>query len=192
MCTPGRPQRDSRGLAFDRVGGTEREAFLRKWHAVLRARRLQVRLEPDEPLPRLGLALCWMEVERFADAIAILEPLVERHPDLCRGWFHLAEARRRTNAIDAALAAYDETLACDAEYHQARFHRGLVHYLRRDAERARADFEALLETPLAADRRFAHLHLYLARLLAAAGERDAALERHAAYVALGGTEPLDE
>ena len=39
---------------------------LATWHQLLVARKLQVRRDPSARLPRLGLALLWLEVERLA------------------------------------------------------------------------------------------------------------------------------
>jgi predicted Zn-dependent protease len=80
----------------------ERAAYIGRWQAILRARRLQVRRSPDEPLPRLGLALTWIEVEADDRALPILEDLVATHADFARGWLHLARLVERRGDSDRA------------------------------------------------------------------------------------------
>lgn len=175
---------------------TARECFERaeaskRWHEVLRVRRRQVWEHPGDPLPRLGLALVWMEAGGFERARTILAALTESAPDFCRAHFHLGEAERALGDDDAARAAYDRALACDPEHGPARWNRALYRLAAGDTEGARADLEHLVAGPSGADPLFAEAHLRLARLLAAAGETQAARERYARYRELGGEAPLE-
>jgi predicted Zn-dependent protease len=168
----------------------ERAEQLASWHAYYRARRLQMREHPADPLPRLGLAQLWIAVDELTRARAALEELVLLRPDFCRGWATLGEVLRKGGDAKGARAAYDRALDCDAELHEVRFNRALLALTEDRKADARADFEALVAGPAADDERLLDAHLFLARLLLAAGEEDAARARYDAYVARGGSEPL--
>lgn len=167
-----------------------RAAELGQWLAYLRVRRLQVRESPDEPLPRLGLALVWMGAGELERAAGVLDELLARHPDHASGWFHRGEVHRLAGELDAARAAYDRAVELDENELLARHNRAVLARLEGRGAEARADFEWLVENhPDAPKVRGAHLEL--ARLLFAAGEVDAARERYAAYLERGGTEALE-
>lgn len=165
---------------------------LSKWHSLWRVRTTQIRLTPDEPLPRLGLAQLWLSAGDAAKAKLALEALLARHPQHAQGWFLLGEAERLAGALDAAQAAYTKALEFEPEHVLARNNRGTIHRLAGRGAEARADFERIVDGPRSAERTALPAHLALARLLDAAGEKDAAQRRFARYVELGGREPLRE
>jgi tetratricopeptide (TPR) repeat protein len=163
-----------------------------QWHAYYRVRRLQVREAPDEPLPRLGLAQLWLNAGQPEQAVRELDLLLELAPDFCPAWFHLGEARRLQQDLDAALAAYDRAVACDEDEVLARHNRAVIARMQGRTEAARADLEWIVSSAHADDPRVLNAHLELARLLLAAGETSAAEERYARYRQLGGKGELRE
>ncbi|MCY3000435.1 MAG: tetratricopeptide repeat protein [Planctomycetota bacterium] len=165
---------------------------LSKWHSLWKVRTTQIRLTPEEPLPRIGLAQLWLQAGDAAKAKLALEALLARHPQHAQGWFLLGEAERVAGALDAAQAAYTKTIEFEPEHVLARNNRGTIHRLAGRAAEARADFEHIVDGPRSAERTALPAHLALARLLEAAGEKDAAQRRFARYVELGGREPLRE
>ena len=161
-----------------------------QWRAYWRARRLQVRETPDDPLPRLGLVQLWMQVGRFEEALGELDTLLERFPDYAPGWFHRGEAQRALGRAAEARAAYDRALELDASLALARFNRAVLALREGRTADARADLETIVAGPQADDPKLLPAHLGLARLQLAAGEADAARARYARYTELGGREPL--
>jgi tetratricopeptide (TPR) repeat protein len=168
-----------------------RQAQVGQWRDFLRVRRLQVREKPGEPLPRLGLAQLWLQAGQHERALAELDALTARFPDFASGWFHRGEALRALGRLEQARASYDLALERDGELALARYNRAVLALRAGDNALARADFELLVAGPQAEDPRLLQAHLGLARLLLAAGEGQAARERHARYVELGGREPLE-
>lgn len=169
----------------------ERAQKVGQWRAYYRVRRLQVREQPDEPLPRLGLAQLWMQVGQFERAHGVLSELLERFPDDASGWFHMGETERARERVAEADRAYSRALELDAEHMLARYNRAVLRLVMGQTGAARADFELLVEGPHAEEPRVRDAHLGLARILAAQGEEDAADLRYARYRALGGEEPLE-
>ena len=167
-----------------------RDAAL-QWQELLKVRRLQVRRTPDEPLPHLGLALVWMEVEEWPRAEARLTTLLARWPEEARAWFHLGECRRNRGDTGEALSAYERALALDPAHAPARANRALLWIQVDRTAEAQAELEALIATPVGEDVRYAGLHLALARLLLESEGAEAAAARYAVYTALGGREPLE-
>jgi tetratricopeptide (TPR) repeat protein len=168
-----------------------RSDFLRHWHEVMRARRLQMRADPSAPLPRFGLALGWLEVEQYELAAAELEELLRLDPTYCRAYFQLGEARRLGGQPEAAIEAYGQGLVCDPSDMRLRQNRGLLHRLAGRDEAARDDFLAVCTSPLASDPLYLGAHLELARVQLALGELDAARSSYERYRALGGDQPLE-
>lgn len=163
---------------------------LSQWLAYLRVRRLQVRETPDEPLPRLGLALVWMGAGEHERAAGVLDELLARHPEHASGWFHRGEVHRLAGELEAARAAWDRAVALDEGELLARFNRAVLARMQGRDDAAREDFEWLVEHH-PDDPRLAGAHLELARLLKQAGDEAGAAERYAAYRARGGREPLE-
>lgn len=162
-----------------------------QWRGYWRVRRLQAREHPDDPLPRLGMVQLLMQVGRFDEAVAQLDSMLERFPDFAPGWFHLGEAERARGKADLARAAYDRALELDASLALARFNRAVLALREGRTSDARADLEHIVAGPDADDPKLLQAHLGLARLLLAAGEAEAARERYARYVELGGRETLE-
>ncbi|MCZ6597130.1 MAG: hypothetical protein O7B99_05810 [Planctomycetota bacterium] len=169
----------------------EEERRLRLWHALLTARRVQVLRSPQAPLPRLGIALLWMEVDALAEARAALDELVALAPDFCAGWLRLGVVHARAGRSAVALRAHERALTCYPEEHRARLARArLLLEAGRNSE-AQEDLERIVASDVEAEAHFLAAHLHLARLLRAAGEEDGARRRYGRYVELGGTEPLE-
>ena len=168
----------------------ERRDAARQWQELFKVRRLQIRQSPDDPLPRLGLALLWMEVEQWPRAARILSDLLERWPDQARAWFHLAECERAQARTSEALRAYDRALRLDPDHAPSRANRALLLIaLDRPAE-AQRELEQLLAGPTGQDPTYAPAHLALARLLLESEGPESAAARYTIYRSLGGTEPL--
>jgi Tfp pilus assembly protein PilF len=104
-----------------RARGDAREAELRErsrlqsaeWHAFYRARRLQVRANPREPLPRLGLAQLWLAAGDLARARAANDAALAIDARFCRGIELAAEIDRRAGALEQARARCAAALECE-------------------------------------------------------------------------------
>jgi tetratricopeptide (TPR) repeat protein len=177
------------GQAAKQLVGHAQEAG--QWWSYYRVRRLQVREQPDEPLPRLGLAQLLLQAGQNERAMAVLNELVERCPTYGPGWFHLAEVLRSKGRWEEAKAAYDKALELDPDLPLARYNRAVLLMRSGNNDAARADLEQLVAGPYEADPRVVSAHLALARLLLASGDREGAQKRHSRYLQLGGTEPLE-
>jgi tetratricopeptide (TPR) repeat protein len=169
----------------------DRAAELGTWQGFYRARRIQIREHPDDPLPKLGLAELLLDAREHARAETLLAALVTAKPEVARAWFLLGEARRKQRNLDGAQTAYDRALQLDPTLAFARFNRAVIARMAGRAADARADFERIVAEPSGDDPRLAAAHLELSRLLVQAGEKEAAARRYARYVALGGKEPLE-
>lgn len=164
---------------------------LKQWHEIYKARRLQRRLNPEDPLPWYGLGLAWLQVEQWQTGAAELKALLKAHPDFTRAWFPLGEALRNAGDTDGALEAYGKAIEADPEDPKGRLNRGLLYLQLDDLDRARIDLESLLGTDAADDPTFASLHLALARAWQRAGEPDELVQSaYTKYRELGGTEAL--
>lgn len=160
------------------------------WHAYHNTRRIQVRANPTDPLPRLGLAQLWASVEELERARAEVAEVLRLDPRLARAWALAGELERKAGERERALASLGRALELDPGHAEARHNRALLALEAGERTTARADLEHLLERH-GAEPRFLGAHLVLARLLAEAGETEAARARHARYRELGGEEPLD-
>lgn len=101
----------------DAAEALRREASRSKsaeWHAFYRARRLQVRANPREPLPRLGLAQLWLAADELERARTAIESALAIDARFCRGLELDAEIERRLANTDRARARCAEALSCDA------------------------------------------------------------------------------
>jgi len=175
----------------------ERAAELSRWHGYFKARTIQRREAPEDPLPRLGLAQLWLQVGANDEARAVLEELVELAPEFAPGWAHLAEAERKLGDAERALAAYDRALELDGTDRFVRANRGLLHLALGDEDAAYADLDAVCDCErypeVLEDARFGTAFLELARLALARGDRERAAHVYAHYEDdFGGTEPLEE
>jgi tetratricopeptide (TPR) repeat protein len=167
----------------------ERHRFLEEWHGLFRARRLQAFRAPEAALPRLGLGLLWMRVERYGEAQAEFEAALARDPKLEGACFQLGEARRLSGDPSGALEAYERGLALAPEDLELRSNRGLL-LLSLGRPEGAQDLEFVVAKPASNTAAFAPVFLGLARHLRADDPARAA-ELHARYAALGGKEPLE-
>ncbi len=180
----------ARGEGPAAEGFLERMRFLNDWHQTVRARRLQIRESPDDPLPIYGLGLAFMRVESWNTAAASFDRLLARFPDYCPGWFQLGEAHRLAGRNDLALGAYSRGADCDPEDLRPLANRGLLLLSSGQAERARRDLEVVAAKAPDDDPDFAPVYLALARELLSDGDELRARDLHARYRALGGSEDL--
>lgn len=81
-----------------------------QWHSYYRARRLQMREAPQDPLPRLGLAQLFSSVNRDDLARPYLEELTTRWPKEARGWLEFARLEKRSGQSARAQALYQHYL----------------------------------------------------------------------------------
>lgn len=179
----------SRGDGEAAAKALERHRFLEEWHGLFRARRLQAFRAPEAALPRLGLGLLWMRVERYAEAEAEFAAALERDPKLEGACFQMGEARRLSGDPAGALQAYERGLALAPEDLELRSNRGLLRLSLGQPEGA-LDLEFVVAQPTSNKAAFAPVFLGLARHLRASDPARAA-ELHARYAALGGQEPLE-
>jgi tetratricopeptide (TPR) repeat protein len=107
-------------------GQLERAAELRRkaiasseWQGYYRARRIQIRESPGEPLPRLGLAELFLAAGEFARAEAAARELTSRSPEFCRGFEALGRAQRGLRDPAAARKALERAVECDTELARA-------------------------------------------------------------------------
>ncbi len=168
----------------------ERGERAARWQALLRARRIQIRAQPDDPLPRLGLAQLWFEAGDPGRAKDALVELIERAPREARAWTLLGDCERHLGNMAAARAGWDRAVEIDTAQIGARFNRGVLARMEVRLADARADFDWILEHGAEDELRYRQAHLELARLDLAAGLPDRAEARYAKYRGLGGTEPL--
>lgn len=172
---------------------TERALFcfrrakeVRRWHELFRARRLQKREHPDDPLPRLGLGLLWMEAGQLRKAEAEFDQLVERVPDFARGHQYLGEIRRRLGETEPALASFGKALELDPNLALARAQRGaLFAELERWTE-AIADLELFSVSKQSNEKEFRIAWWHYARSLNELGRKPEAARAWARYQALEG------
>jgi hypothetical protein len=73
-----------------------------QWHSYYRARRIQLREAPNDPLPRLGLAQLLIAAQRDDIARLWLEELTTRWPNEPRGWLEYARLEQRAGALERA------------------------------------------------------------------------------------------
>ena len=163
---------------------------LGRWQSFLRVRRIQVREQPSEPLPHLGLAQLWLqagELDRAELELARLFALAPEHP---AGWFHQGEVLRKRGDLPGAARAFDRALAGDPELYLARHNRAVIALSQQRPDDARRDLEILVAGEHATDPHMLGAHLLLARVLLDAGETPAATASYERYRELGGREPL--
>lgn len=103
-----------------------------EWHAFYRARRLQARESPREPLPRLGLAQLWLAADQLDRARSELDAAIALDPRFCRAIEVLGELECRAGRAAEARARCDEALTCDPELTEVHL---TVARLARDAGR---------------------------------------------------------
>lgn len=159
-----------------------------QWQAFYRARRLQIRENPREPLPRLGLAELWLAAGDAQRAKGVLDELLAIAPAFCRAFESLGEAHEKLGDAAAARASFDRAIECDPKLTSAYLARGLFLVRANEGAAARADLERVCDGPDAAEPRFVRAHLALARVLRALGDETGAERRLARYRELGGKE----
>ncbi len=168
----------------------KREEALGRWHSYYRARLLQVRENPREPLLRLGLAQLWLEAGDAGAARAVLDELLAIAPDFARGWMALGETQRKQDDLKGAKKSYDRALELDATLDIARYNRAVIARLEGRDNDARSDLETMLGGSAGRDAKFAAAHLDLARLYLKLDDKQRAAAAFARYQALGGKEQL--
>jgi Tfp pilus assembly protein PilF len=167
----------------------ERAEQIGRWHALWRARTIQIREHPDEPLPRIGLAQRWMQIGDAGRARTALQALIALHADNAQAHFLLGETARMQSDWESAKAAYSRALELEPEHLLARNNRAAIAANENRLADARADLERIVAGPHASEPLALNSHLQLARVLDRLGESDAAAQRYERYVELGGKEP---
>lgn len=163
---------------------------LATWHAYHKARRLQIRAKPEDPLPRYGLAQLWSSVGELERALNALAPCFELDPDFARAWALKGELQRKLGDPAKATASFDRALELDAKLHDARFNRALLAIVRGDDTAAYFDLERLVQGEPGADPRYLGAHLAMARVLRRMDREADAQQSYARYRELGGEEEL--
>lgn len=157
-----------------------------QWRAFYRARQLQIRESPNEPLPRLGLAELWLAAGEAARAKSVLDELLALAPQFCRAMETLGEAHEKLGDASAARASFDRAIACDPKLTSAYFARGQFLARAGEHEAARADLERVCASSESAEPRFVRAQRELARVLRALGDVAGAERAEARFRELGG------
>lgn len=121
------------------------------WQSYYRARRIQVRAQPNEPLPRVGLVELWLAANELGRAEREARTLVERWPAFARGHAVLGETLARQARDPEARTALEKALELDAALASA--HAELAKVLRKLGDTQRADVHAARAVELDAARR---------------------------------------
>lgn len=103
----------SRGDGAEALRREEARTKSAEWHAFYRARRLQVRASPTEPLPRYGLAQLWLAAGELSSAQREVERALVLDPRFCRGLELDAEIARRQGDAARARTRATAALECD-------------------------------------------------------------------------------
>jgi len=111
-----------------------------QWQDFFRARRLQVREKPDEPLPRLGIAELYLAVSEHERARDAAREIAARWPDFCRGHEALGRAELGLRHLDLARAALERATSCDPSSARAHLELARVLAASGDEEGARARY----------------------------------------------------
>ena len=98
--------------------GTLHQNLKQPEQAVAEFRRA-LALDPDEPMALTGLAFTLLDVGLASEALALLEPHLQRQPDHFEGHMALGNARVLQARIDAALEAYRRAHEIDPDNHAA-------------------------------------------------------------------------
>ena len=77
-----------------------------QWQAYYRTRRLQLRENPKDPLPRYGLAELWIAAGEDGRARVQLEELLRLAPDFARAELALARLEQRAGAAESSAKHY--------------------------------------------------------------------------------------
>ncbi|MEY2747894.1 MAG: hypothetical protein RL112_2936 [Planctomycetota bacterium] len=164
-----------------------------QWQATLKARRLQARARPREPLPRIGIAELWLSVDEPRRALAALDewsgdPLGR---DAARLVSLRGECLRRAGEREAARAELARARALAPDDAELAAFEALLARDEGDRPRALDLMRRACDMTAAREGRLLRAQLELARWLLEDGRADEARERHARYLELGGDEPLE-
>lgn len=163
---------------------------LSTWHGYYKARRMQVLRDPQDALPRYGLAQLWSSVQMFGRAAEEIDRCLILDVKFARGWALKGEIERKENRMSSALEAYTRALDLDGTLGDARFNRALIAMQLGNKDMAELDLTMIVDGPESTADRYLGAHISLARLLKDLGRDEDAKVRFARYEQLGGTEPL--
>ena len=164
----------------------ERALSSARWRALFDARRTQALEHPQDPLPRLGLAALWLEVDRAKEALGVLDELLKLSPRFTRGHALRGDALRALGDLDGSLTSWSEALRLDPELHAARYNRAILLIGRERWEEAKADLILLVELEQAQRPPLLDAHMYLAAALEGLGDVEGARSARARYERLRG------
>jgi tetratricopeptide (TPR) repeat protein len=105
-----------------------------RWHDYIRT------LEPETAEDRLALAEAWVWKAKFNEALAALEPLLERHPDDYRALVLRARALHGRKDFKAAHALLDRAEKLQPDYDPALEARAFLYYFEDRWESAMATY----------------------------------------------------
>jgi uncharacterized protein (DUF2237 family) len=182
------------GGARDEATRLERAArSSAQWQATLKARRLQARARPEEPLPKVGIAELWLSVDEPRRALDALNAHLAREDARTDARFHAlrGECLRRVGERAAAAEALARARGMSPDDPETAYFEA---QLARDAgerELALAALRRACDASAAREGRLLRAQLELARWLLQDGRLDEARARHARYLELGGEEPLE-
>ncbi len=109
-------------------------------------------LDPNNVAAAINLGGAYILQRKYDPAIEVLESAARLEPENVMVWTNLAAAYLGSLPISSegrqeqAIRAYERALSLDPATPHAHYNLGLIYLERKDAERARAQFRAALET----------------------------------------------
>ncbi|HXU46298.1 MAG TPA: tetratricopeptide repeat protein [Thermoanaerobaculia bacterium] len=107
------------GLAPSAALAGKRAELLLKLGRDAEAKAEVAKLEAGEPPAVIAAAQVYQRLDRYAEAVPILERLTAAHPDLAPAQFLLGAALERSGSREAATAAFRRALALEPDFHAA-------------------------------------------------------------------------
>ncbi|MEM6935821.1 MAG: TIGR03032 family protein [Pseudomonadota bacterium] len=102
---------------------------------------------PEHPRTQHQLGLCLVDAERWQDAVAMLEQVVERQPDNAEAMNSLGLAYTRLGDFDRGMHWLEAAVAADGQFALAHFNRGIVLLKQGDYARGWEAYDWRWQTP---------------------------------------------
>ena len=101
--------------------------------------------EKEDFSPLLNRAAVYMTLQKFPDAIADYDEVIQRKPDLASAYQQRAVAHKLSGNLEKAVADFDKAIELSPKNVSALMSRGFVHFQQSDHKRAVEDFAAVIE-----------------------------------------------
>ncbi len=157
------------------------------WRDSVTLRSHAVAVRPPDAVLEAGLAGALVSAGRTEEALAHLDEAIRLEPSWTPARLMRAKGRMRVGRVEEAIADYRAILTTEPGNARARANLGLALARSGRPREARAELERAVAQPRPGDvapERWARVHLGLARLLAAAGEGEAARSARSRALAL--------